>query len=138
MNIYLHFFSFSIFHSLIFNLWVIQLCGVVSQLALSDPPAWVQTSHLCPLTWPAPCCTTCPTIMACCHATSTSPASNDTSILLGFPETSPESLLASWPSSSAQVLVLLLDASEVQLEILFNGFVLGFACHLKRYQTSWR
>lgn len=43
-----------------FNLWVIQLCGVVSQLALSDPPAWVQTSHLCPLTRQAPRCTTCP------------------------------------------------------------------------------
>jgi len=43
-----------------FNLWVIQLCGVVSQLALSDPPAWVQTSHLCPLTRKAPRCTTCP------------------------------------------------------------------------------
>lgn len=77
--------------------------------------------------WPGrPLCrTTCPTIMDCCHGSPPLQLSMTHLSYLAFQKLPLESLLAFWPSSSAQVLILLLDASEeVQLEIVFNGFVL--------------
>lgn len=89
-----HFLQLFHFPQFDFNLWIIQLCRVVSQLALSDPPAWVQTSHLCPLTWPAPLLHHLAHYHGLLPRPSASPTFNEASILLGFPETSPWAIIS--------------------------------------------
>lgn len=118
------FFSFSIFHSLILTFESFS-CAVWSASWLSLTHQLGSRPHTFVL-WPGRplCCTTCPTIMDCCHGPPPVQLPMTHLSYLAFQKLPLESLLAFWPSSSAQVLVLFLDASEeIQLEIWFNGFV---------------